>query len=180
MLMKLAGLLFVMFMSGCGDNDLPFAPSTAPVISAEPRPGVETADGNWTPWSFTGWQPGIGERLLPAATILATVTAGDLCVERLREVWDRRASCKRFVVSVPAKGRLDAFLRWDTSADGFDASLSGEVVLVAPSGRFAASDWGHTEEHILALVEPGDYGVLVMAYVPASLPFEIRVSFRAD
>jgi hypothetical protein len=51
-------------------------------------------------------------------------------------------------------------------------------VLVAPSGRFTASDWRHTEERISALVEPGDYGVLVMSYVPVSLPFQIKVERR--
>ena len=47
--------------------------------------------------------------------------------------------------------------------------------MVAPNGRFAASDWQHTEEHVFVWVEPGDYGVLVMNYAPASLPFRLRV-----
>jgi hypothetical protein len=101
-------------------------------------------------------------------------------VPDLRWVWDARASCKRFVVSVPSDGQLDAFLRWDGSAPGFDPSLAGDVVLVAPDGRFATSGWQHTDEHISVLVQPGDYGVLVMSYVPASLPFQIRTELRPN
>jgi hypothetical protein len=108
----------------------------------------------------------------------STVDVNDLCVPDLRFVWDARASCKRFVVSVSNSGWLDASLLWDPTAPGFDASLSGDVVLVAPDGRFADSDWQHTEEHISVSVEPGDYGVLVMSYVPASVPFQIRIQLR--
>ena len=57
-------------------------------------------------------------------------------------------------------------------------SLSGGMVIVAPDGRFAASDWTHTEEQVNVLLRRGDYGVLVMNYVPARLPFQIRTEFR--
>jgi hypothetical protein len=108
----------------------------------------------------------------------SVVEVNDLCVSHIRSTWDARTSCKRFTVTITSIGWLDAFLRWDSSAPGFDPSLSGDVVLVAPSGRFTASDWRHTEEHVFALVEPGDYGVLVMSYVPVSLPFQIKVERR--
>ena len=79
-----------------------------------------------------------------------------------------------------ADGWLNAFLLWDIAARGFDPSLAGEVVLVAPSGYFAASDWKNTDAHVFARVQPGNYGVLVMSYVPASLPFQISTEFRPD
>jgi hypothetical protein len=72
------------------------------------------------------------------------------------------------------------FLRWDAAASGFDPALAGEVVLVAPDGRFTASGWQHIEEDTFARVQPGNYGLLVMAYVPASLPFQMRTAFRAE
>jgi hypothetical protein len=139
---------------------------------------VDGSDGNWSPWFFRSWQPGIGEPLGPNATIDAVVAANDICVSNLRVVWDARSSCKRFLVSMPSEGRLQAFLSWDAAAPGFDESLAGEVVLVANAGRFAASDWQRTELDIWALVQPGDYTVLVMTYVPVSLPFRLRTEFR--
>jgi hypothetical protein len=142
--------------------------------------GLETSDGNWSPWYFFAWQwqSGLGEPLVLDRTVDAIVEVNDLCVPGLRSTWDARSSCKRFVVSVPSDGGLHAFVRWDTSAPGFDPSLSGDVVLVAPDGRFTASGWQHAEEHIYGLVQPGDYGVLVMSYVPANLPFQIRTELR--
>jgi hypothetical protein len=140
----------------------------------------EPANGHWLPWFFSQWQPGVGEPFHLGERADSTVDVNDLCVSNLRSTWDARASCKRFTVSVRSDGWLAAFLRWDPSAPGFDPSLSGDVVLVAPDGRFAASDWQHTEESIDALVHPGEYGVLVMSYVPATLPFQIRVELRSS
>ena len=75
-------------------------------------------------------------------------------------------------------GRLDVYLHWDVSAPGYIPVLSGDVVVVAPDGRFAASDWTHSDEHVWVLLRPGEYGVLVMTYVPASLPFQVNTEFR--
>ena len=127
------------------------------------------SDGNWLPWYWRAWQPGTGEPLNPGATIDAVVEANDVCVFNLRAVWDARSSCRRYLVSVPSAGRLRAWLRWDTSAPGFDESLAGGVVFVARDGRFASSDWQRSELDVCARVEPGDYTVLVITYVPASL-----------
>jgi len=59
-------------------------------------------------------------------------------------------------------------------------SLSGDVVVVAPDGHFASSDWTHEDEQLWVSVQPGGYAVLVMSYVPASLPFQISTEFHAD
>ena len=67
---------------------------------------------------------------------------------------------------------------WDASAPGFNESLAGEVVLVAPDGRMASSSWQHVEEQISAFVQTGNYGVLVFTYVPVSLPFQIKLELR--
>jgi hypothetical protein len=112
--------------------------------------------------------------LIPGAAVSSTVIAGDMCVPNIRFDWDRRASCKRFLLVSPVHGRLDAFLRWDPSAPGFDPNLVGDVVLIAPDGRFNASPSLQLDEHTWALVEPGAYGVLVMSYVATNLPFRIR------
>ena len=181
----------VLGAAACDSNGLPESP-TAPSLSlsASASASAELAsmpqfgpppnsDGNWSPWFFPAWQAGIAASLAPDGSVVdAVVEVDDLCVSYIRATWDARTSCKRFTVSVPSDGWLDASLRWDTTAPGFDPSLSGDVVLVAPSGRFTASDWRHTEEQISALVEPGDYGVLVMSYVPVSLPFQIKLELR--
>jgi len=172
-------LPFVVLAWGCGTNSLPFAPSAAP-SPFTPSVVASVDSDNWSPWFFSGWQPGIGRALALGTSVDAMVDVGDECVPNLRWTWDARASCKRFTVSVPSEGRLDAFLRWDDAAPGFDPTLSGDVVLVAPNGRFTASDWQHADEHIFAFVQPGEYGVLVMSYVPASLPFQIRTEFRSN
>jgi hypothetical protein len=174
------GLSVVVLVWGCGANGLPLS-QTSPSVTSVP-PAAATIElppnGNWTPWFFPQWQPGIGAPLAPGQVVDAIVDNHDVCVESLRQVWDARASCKRFVLSAPSDGRLDVYLRWDTSAPGFVPSLSGDVVIVAPNGRFATSDWTHTEEHVYVLLRRGDYGVLVMNYVPASLPFQIRAELH--
>ena len=170
----LVWLPVLVFTCGCGSNS-PVAPTptpTAPVAGASSRP-----EQNWSPWIFPQWQAGTGERLALDTTVSSTVTAGDICVFNLRFVWDRRASCKRFIVSAPVEGRLDVFLRWDPSAPGFDPTLIGDAVLIAPDGRFNASPSLQVDEHTWALVDPGSYGVLVMSYVDTNLPFQIRTEF---
>ena len=181
-------LSLVVLGAACNSNSLSLSP-TAPSSSlsglaasgAMLQSGLPAnSEGNWSPWYFPAWQPGIGEPLTTNGGMVvdSVVEVNDLCVSHIRLTWDARTSCKRFIVTITSIGWLDAFLRWDSSAPGFDPFLSGDVVLVAPSGRFTASDWRHTEEHVFALVEPGDYGVLVMSYVPVSLPFQIKVERR--
>ena len=175
-------VVFVLFAGGCSGGSFPsspVAPTTAPTTTAVAGP-LNRDSANWSPWSFWGWQPGLGDPLPLDALVDGTVVEGDQCVAHIRSTWDWRTSCTRFFVSVPLGGRLDAFLQWDTSAPGFDPSLSGDVVLVAPNGRFTASDWQHAEEHIFALVQPGEYGVVVMSYTPATLPFRIRATVSPE
>jgi hypothetical protein len=170
------------FAAGCSTGELlPTTPSQtgSPLATAVQFNATRLqSNGNWLPWFFPVWQPGVGERLVLGTNINSVVAADDLCVPNLRSVWDAGSSCKRFVVSVTSDGWLNASLKWDTSAPGFDPARSGEVVFVAADGRFAASDWLHAEEHLAALVEPGDYGVLVMSYAPASLPFQINLELN--
>ena len=173
-----SGLLIAVLTLGCSTNAVPVAPT--PSALSAPGIAANVDAGNWTPWYFAGWQPGLGSTLVPSATVEAIVEVDDECVPDLRLRWDARASCHRFSVSVDSNGWLDVFLRWDASAPGFDPTLSGDVVLVAPNGQFTASDWQHTEEHAYARVRPGSYGVLVMSYVPASLPFQIRAELRPE
>jgi hypothetical protein len=80
------------------------------------------------------------------------------------------------VVEVSSPGRLDAALRWDDAAPGFDLTLAGEVVLVAPSGRFASSDWQLPDPHVFAVVEPGEYDLLVISYVQTNQPFQLTTA----
>lgn len=177
---QLIGWLCVSVLtSACTANSLPLSPS-APSSVFGPSRGASVDSGNWTPWFFNGWQPGLGPALVLGTTVEAMVEVDDVCVANLRQTWDARASCKRFVVSVSSHGWLEASIRWDPTAPGFDPSLSGDVVLVAPDGRFTASGWQHTEEQISGRVQPGNYGVLIMSYVPASLPFQITTDLRSD
>ena len=181
-----AWLPLLVFAAGCSGNGIAPSPTSpsGPSLSGVPlsiRPaGLDTADTSdgWLPWFFRQWQPGIGEALVPNATIDAVVQANDVCVSNLRQVWDARSSCTRFLVSVPSEGRLKAFLRWDTSAPGFDQSLAGEVVLVANDGHFASSDWQKPELSVSAPVYAGDYTVLVITYVPVTLPFQLKMELR--
>jgi hypothetical protein len=185
---QLFGWVSVLVLTaGCSGSGLPTSPTTPsspPSLSGAPPsirpPGLRSADVSegWLPWYFRQWQPGIGEPLDPNATIDAIVQANDVCVSNLRQVWDARSSCKRFLVSVPSEGRLNAFLRWDVSASGFDETLAGEVVLVANDGRFASSGWQKPQLDVWAPVSPGDYTVLVITYVPVSLPFQLKMDFR--
>ena len=174
----LFGWLSVMVLaSGCSSN-LALSPTAASTQSTAPSPHLAAGAGEWSPWYFWGWQPGICEPLTPGVNVEAIVQAGEQCVAGLRQTWDARASCRRFVVSVHSTGTLTAFLQWDASAPGFDASRAGDLVFVKPDGQFADSDWQQTEVRMSSSVQPGDYGVLVMTYVPASLPFQIRVDLR--
>jgi len=56
----------VVFANGCSNSSLPLTP-TNPVAgtpSVSPSPPLPNRDGgNWTPWLFTGWQPGVGAPL---------------------------------------------------------------------------------------------------------------------
>jgi hypothetical protein len=182
---QLFGWVSVLVLTaGCGGSGLPTAPSLAlpfspPAATSPPtRIGAfETADG-WLPWSFREWQPGAGEPLGLNATIDAVVEANDVCVSNLRQVWDARSSCKRFLVSVPSTGSLYGSLLWDASARDFSPDFAGEVVLVRHDGRFASSDWQRTKLDVSARVEPGDYTVLVIIYGPVSLPFQLTMDLR--
>jgi len=180
------GLSIVAFAWGCGSSTVPATP-TAPSMVAAYHAGFippvdirveQPPDGNWLPWYFREWQPGLGDPLALDATVDAAVQHDDVCVQNLRQVWDARSSCKRFTLTVSSDGRLDVYLHWDVSAPGYNPALSGEVVVVAPDGHFASSDWTHSDEHAWVLLRPGEYGVLVMTYVPASLPFQIKTEFR--
>ena len=183
-----AWLSALMLAAGCSANQqLPLAPTPASSAVSfslqsassptEIRP-LDVSIGNWLPWYWGAWQPGAGEPLDASATIDGVVAANDVCVSNLRQVWDARSSCRRFLVSVPSEGRLEASLRWDASAPGFDESLAGEVVFVARDGRFASSDWQRSKVDAWAEVEPGDYTVLVITYVPVSLPFQLTMTLR--
>ena len=104
----------------------------------------------------------------------------ELCIPDIYQQWGGRA-CKGFVVSVPSGGWLHAFLRWDPSASGFDPKFSGEVVVVASTGRFAVSDWMQTTAaEVFAKVEPGPYDILVIPSVDARFPFQLRAELRPD
>jgi hypothetical protein len=174
----LAWLPLVMFGWGCsGGMDMPSAPTAHAVMLP---PGANAAPWspdvrNWSPFYFPAWQVGIGEVLTPGTTVSSTVIAGDVCVSHLRTAWDARASCRRFTIDAPAQGKLEAFLNWDASAPGFNPTLVGDVVFIAPSGQFNASPGASADEYNWALVDPGSYGVLVMSYVDATLPFQLRM-----
>ena len=49
---------------------------------------------------------------------------------------------------------------------------------MAPDGRMASSDWQRTNPAISVLVQPGEYGAVVMTYVPRSQPFQLTMEFR--
>jgi hypothetical protein len=177
----------VMFVAGCSGGGIPTAPSS---VSVPVPPGSQSAlagsshavdDGNWSPWYLPWYLPQAGaapgERLGVNSLVTATVEANDICVPGLRFIWDARASCRRFSVSVESAGTLHVFLRWDPGAPDFDLSLAGDVVLVRPDGRFQSSEWHQIEVDVWGRVEPGEYAVLVMGYVPASLPFLLRTEF---
>jgi hypothetical protein len=86
--------------------------------------------------------------------------------------WGARA-CKRFVVSIPSEGWLHGFLHWDTTAQGFDVNLIGEVVLVQRSGRFATSEWHQVDAHV--------FDLLVLSYSDdVRLPFQLRTELRGE
>jgi hypothetical protein len=179
-------LCLTWFASGCGSNGVTGTQTGPSQTGASPSPSALTGqlsqpdNGNWLVWAFPQWQPGLGERLLIGATIQSTVEENEICEPTLRSVWDARASCKRFTLTASAGGRLDVHLRWDASAPGYVSTLSGDVVAVAPDGHFADSDWTHEEEHLWVSVRSGEYGLLVMSYVPARLPFQLSTEFRAD
>jgi hypothetical protein len=173
----------VVFGDGCSSNNLPLTPttpvaSTPAITSSPPRPNRDA--GNWTPWLFTSWQPGVGPPLGLNVTINAAVEPNELCVSDIYQQWGARA-CTRFVVSVPSDGWLHGFLHWDASAQGFDLNLIGEVVLVQRSGRFATSEWHDVDTHVFAKVEPDTYDLLVLSYSnEVRLPFQLRTELRAE
>ena len=184
---RVVGLFLLGFLvSSCGSNGVTRTQTGPSQTGPSPSPSALTGqlnepdNGNWSPWIFPQWQSGLGEPLLIGATVQSAVEVNDICVPNLKSVWDARASCKRFALTASTRGRLDVHLRWDVSAPGYVPTLSGDVVMVAPDGHFADSDWTHGEEHLWVSVRPGEYGVLVMSYVPASLPFQLSTEFRAD
>ena len=180
---KVVGLVLLGFLvASCGSNGVTRTQTGPSGIGPSPSPSALTGQLKQPDngWIFPQWQPGLGEPLLIGATVQSAVEADDTCVPDLRSVWDAHASCKRFAVTASTRGRLDVHLRWDVSAPGYVPTLSGDVVMVAPDGHFADSDWTHGEEHLWVSVRPGEYGVLVMSYVPARLPFELSTSFRPD
>jgi hypothetical protein len=177
----------VVLVAACSVADGPASPTAldGPVFSAlpgsTPHIGIRSLDGSdpgWSPWFYPQWQTGIGEPLAADSIVESVVEAGDICAPNLRWVWDARSSCRRFRVSVPAEGRLQASLRWDVSSPGFDANLAGEVVLVAPDGRMAASAWQRAEVAVATPVEPGEYGALVISYVPVNQRFELGIELQ--
>jgi len=172
----------VVFACGCsGGNNLPLAPTpvATPVFTPAPAPPLRES-GNWTPFFFARWQPGIGPPLGLSTTIAAAVEMNELCIPDIYQQWGARA-CKRFVVSVPSDGWLHGFLHWDASAQGFDLNLIGEVVLVQRSGRFATSEWHEVDTHVFAKVEPDTYDLLVLSYSnEARLPFQLRTELRPN
>jgi len=160
---------------GCSSDPLPFSPTTTFGSSVRLSSSVAAPDG-WLPWYWPAWKGGAGEPLVPGTSVNAVVEANDVCVSNLRQVWDARSSCRRYVVEVSSPGRLDVALRWDNAAPGFDLTLAGEVVLVAPSGRFASSDWQLLDPHVFAVVEPGGYDLLVISYVQTNQPFQLTTA----
>jgi hypothetical protein len=167
---------------GCSGNELSVAPTstpTSPTPVAVVPPPLRDA-GNWTPFYFSPWQPGLGSTLGFGATINAAVDVDELCVPDIYWQWGARA-CERYIIQVPSGGWLHGLLRWDASAPGFDPSLAGEVVLVASTGRFATSDWKRVETEVFALVEPGLYDILVLSYAQTTrLPFQLRAELRSQ
>ena len=152
--------------------------ASAPAPVTTPTPLLFRDEGNWTPWFFSPWQPGLGEPLGVGATINAGVETGELCVPDIYWQWGARA-CKRYAIQVPSEGWLHGFLRWDASAPGFDPSVAGEVVIVATSGRFATSDWQQVDLEVFARVEQGLYEMLVLSYAQTTgLPFQLRTDWR--
>ena len=174
----------VVLTAACGATDTPVSP-TAIASSAVPGSGLRSgvrslggSDPGWSPWFFRDWQPGIGEPLGENGLTSSIVEVGDVCVTNLRWTWDARSSCKRFLISVSGDGWLQASLRWDASAPGFDQSLAGDVVLVAPDGRLAASAWQRADVAVRVPVQRGDYGALVMTYVPVNQPFQLAMEYQ--
>jgi hypothetical protein len=176
-----AWLSLVILAFGCSGNDAALTPPAvvAPTPLSTPPPLPFRDAGNWTPFSFIGWQPGRGAALPLDVLVKGAVDADDLCVRDIYDQWGARA-CKGFVVSVPAAGWFHAFLHWDSTAPGFDRELAGEVVLVASTGRFATSPWRVIEPEVFARVTPGSYDVLVMSYSQVRLPFELRAELRPE
>jgi hypothetical protein len=173
----LAWLPLVAFGWGCdGGMDIPSAPTPSAVLPPSANAAPWSPDvRNWSPFYFPAWQPGIGEVLIPGSTVSSTIVAGDVCVSHLRMTWDSRVSCRRFTIDVPVQGKLEAFLRWDAAARGFNPALVGDVVFIAPNGQFNASPGLSADEYNWATVDPGPHGVLVMSYVDATLPFQLRM-----
>ena len=177
---RLAWVSVLVLASACsGTNGGPAAPTpitaTAPAVGVPPRSST-----NMTPFVFPNWVAGMGEMLTLGVTVSSNVVSGDVCVAGLRTTWDWRASCRRYALRVAAPGRLDAFLRWDANAAGFDPTLVGDVVLITPNGHFNASPGAGVDEHTWALVEPGSYGVVVMSYVDVNLPYMIRTELTTN
>jgi hypothetical protein len=179
----------VVLTAACSATDMPVSPTSTPssvassaVSRSIPRFGtrsLEGSDPSWSPWFYPQWQPSIGEPLGENSHTDSIVEAGEICVPNLRWVWDARSSCKRFLISVSGDGWLQASLQWDTSAPGFDESLAGEVVLVAPDGRMASSAWQRARVAVRVPVQRGDYGALVMTYVPENQPFQLRIEHQS-
>ena len=172
---RIGWLAIAVLTWGCGSDPVPFSPTTTFGSSVRRASSVAAPDG-WLPWYWPAWQGGLGEPLVYGTTVNAVVEANVVCVSNLRQVWDARSSCRRYVVEVSSPGQLDVALQWDNAAPGFDLTLAGEVVLVASSGRFASSDWQSLDPHVLAVVEPGRYDLLVISYVQTNQPFQVTAN----
>lgn len=179
----------VVLTAACSATDMPVSPTATPSSGAAsamsgsiPRFGIRSLEGSdpgWSPWFYPQWQPSIGEPLGENGLADSIVEVGDICAPNLRWVWDARSSCKRFLISVSGDGWLQASLRWGTSAPGFDEGLAGEVVLVAPDGRMASSAWQRADVAVRVPVQRGDYGALVMTYVPVNQPFQLGMEHQS-
>jgi hypothetical protein len=82
---------------------------------------------------------------------------------------------------VPHTGWLQAVLRWNAEALGYDRELAGDVVLVSPlHGDFLASPWQQDQVEVSMAAETGEYGVLVMSYTGVTLPFRLEVGLLPE
>ena len=81
----------VLFTCACNGNTLSVAPTSTPTrpptASVPPLPFRDA--GNWTPWSFAPWQPGLGVPLSLNITVNPTVDIEELCVPDIYQQWGR-------------------------------------------------------------------------------------------
>jgi hypothetical protein len=103
---------FVVSSYGCSGNNLPLPP-TAPVAPtpavtlSPPRPSRDA--GNWTPWFFVPWQPGVGPPLGLNITINAAVEPGELCISDIYWQWARERARDSSFLCLPMDGFMGFF-----------------------------------------------------------------------